>query len=204
VSAKVISVPHLRVSLEGKIEGRGHAKRDALGWAIPVLWPVKLATLPARGPRPALKGETRITLRLLEDVEVPATIAGVSTTSSLTQNPRLAPSSRGIPFRKLFYEGSREHSAASPKPAPLQNSHEGWHPRPLRGSLRAAAYLVGSEEWYELSRAGLLARLRQAAMRDPGWGASCSHCRGWIWMRLYGLNRERGMEFAIRSRDSEP
>jgi hypothetical protein len=42
-----------------------------VGWAIPVLWPVKILTLPVRGPRPTLKGEVRITLRLLEDVEVP-------------------------------------------------------------------------------------------------------------------------------------
>ena len=45
--------------------------RDAIGWALPVLWPVKLATLPMRGPRPTLKGERAITLRLLEDVRVP-------------------------------------------------------------------------------------------------------------------------------------
>src|SRR5216684_4256173 len=74
LSAKVISVPHLRADREGKIQGRGHPKRDAVGWAIPVLWPVKVLTLPARGPRPTLKGEVRITLRLLEDVEVPATV----------------------------------------------------------------------------------------------------------------------------------
>ncbi len=69
LSAKVISLPRLRADREGKIQGRGHPKRDALGWAIPVLWPVKILTLPARGPRPTLKGEVRITLRLLEDVD---------------------------------------------------------------------------------------------------------------------------------------
>jgi len=74
LSAKVISLPRLRADREGKIQGRGHPKRDAVGWAIPVLWPVKILTLPARGPRPTLKGEVRITLRLLEDVEVPATV----------------------------------------------------------------------------------------------------------------------------------
>ncbi len=75
LSAKVISVPHLGVDREGKIHGHGHPKRDALGWAIPVLWPVKVLTLPARGPRPTLKGEVRMTLRLLEDVELPAATA---------------------------------------------------------------------------------------------------------------------------------
>jgi hypothetical protein len=71
LSAKVISVPHYRVSRDGRMLGNGHAKRDAVEWAIPVLWPVKLITLPARGPYPTLKGEVRITLRLMEDVAIP-------------------------------------------------------------------------------------------------------------------------------------
>jgi hypothetical protein len=40
-------------------------------WAIPVLWPIKVATLPARGPRPSLKGETHIELRVMEDILIP-------------------------------------------------------------------------------------------------------------------------------------
>ena len=88
LSAKVISLPRLRADREGKIQGRGHPKRDALGWAIPVLWPVKILTLPARGPRPTLKGEVRITLRLLEDVEVPATVIASRTPSLMPQTQR--------------------------------------------------------------------------------------------------------------------
>ncbi|MFQ5662819.1 MAG: hypothetical protein ACE5HL_03200 [Terriglobia bacterium] len=71
VETKVITVRSFKVDREGKILGRGHAKRDALGWVIPLLWPVKLITLPMRGPRPALKGEMPITLRLLDDLRVP-------------------------------------------------------------------------------------------------------------------------------------
>src|SRR5260370_18966182 len=81
LSAKVISVPHLRVDREGKIHGRGHPKRDAVGWLIPVLWPVEVITLPAPGPRPTLKGEVRITLRLLDDVEVPEAVTASRTMS---------------------------------------------------------------------------------------------------------------------------
>ena len=77
LAAKVISAPHMRVDAEGKIHGGGHPKRDAVEWMIPPLWPIKVLTLPARGPYPALKGETRISLRLMEDVQVelPATNA---------------------------------------------------------------------------------------------------------------------------------
>jgi hypothetical protein len=71
LSAKVVAVPHYKIARNGKINGKGHPKRDAVEWMIPILWPVKVLTLPARGPYPALKGETRLTLRLMEDVALP-------------------------------------------------------------------------------------------------------------------------------------
>jgi hypothetical protein len=69
--AKVTAAGRYRVSSDGKILGRGHPVRDAIEWAIPVLWPIKVLTLPARGPRPTLKGETRIEVRLMEDLAIP-------------------------------------------------------------------------------------------------------------------------------------
>jgi hypothetical protein len=77
ISARVISVRGFKVDTDGRILGHGHPKRDAAEWAVPVLWPEKLATLPLRGPRPALKGERLITLRLLDDVRLPCTAAGL-------------------------------------------------------------------------------------------------------------------------------
>lgn len=71
IAAKIVSVPHYRVDAEGKVRGHGHPRRDAIEWSLPLLWPEKLITLPARGPRPVLKGETRILLRILEDVSIP-------------------------------------------------------------------------------------------------------------------------------------
>ena len=99
LSAKVISVPRFAVDREGKIQGRGHPKRDAVGWTIPALWPVKLVTLPARGPRPTLKGEVRITLRLLGDVEVPVTVISSQNTSSMSRPRRLGPTSAPLENR---------------------------------------------------------------------------------------------------------
>jgi hypothetical protein len=75
LSAKIIATPHLKTDREGKIHGGGHPKRDVLGWMIPVLWPIKIITLPMRGPYPALKGESRLTMRLMEDVIVPAPVS---------------------------------------------------------------------------------------------------------------------------------
>jgi hypothetical protein len=82
LDAKVISAARYRVNGDGKIQGRGHAKRDAVEWAIPILWPLKVLTLPARGPRPTLKAETRIELRLMEDLVIPE--SAYSSSSVLT------------------------------------------------------------------------------------------------------------------------
>jgi hypothetical protein len=83
VSAKVVSVPHYRVDKEGDIRGRGHARRDAIEWTIPILWPEKIVTLPMRGPRPTLKGETPVLLRILDDVSIP-TDAGATASAKLS------------------------------------------------------------------------------------------------------------------------
>jgi hypothetical protein len=71
LSAKIIAVNGYKVDRDGKIIGKGHAKRDIIEWLFPPLWPWKILTLPARGPRPTLKGEARVTLRLMDDVLVP-------------------------------------------------------------------------------------------------------------------------------------
>jgi len=75
LQAKIIAAPKLKVDKEGKMHGKGHPTRDALGWMVPVLWPIKVITLPMRGPYPALKGESRLTMRLMEDVDVPVSYA---------------------------------------------------------------------------------------------------------------------------------
>jgi hypothetical protein len=61
------------VDREGKIIGHGHATRDTVEWMLPPLWPWKVLTLPARGPRPTLRGEVRMTLRVMDDLTVPQT-----------------------------------------------------------------------------------------------------------------------------------
>lgn len=73
VPGKIIAVRGYRVDKKGEVIGHGHAKRDVVEWMIPPLWPWKVLTLPARGPRPTLKGEVPITLRLMDDLELPWT-----------------------------------------------------------------------------------------------------------------------------------
>ncbi|HTP70489.1 MAG TPA: hypothetical protein VMJ35_16385 [Dongiaceae bacterium] len=70
VPAKVIQARGYKIDKEGDIKGKGHATRDVVEWMIPPLWPWKVITLPARGPRPALKGEEPLELRLMDDIVI--------------------------------------------------------------------------------------------------------------------------------------
>jgi hypothetical protein len=88
LSTKVTYVPDLTVDAKGRMHGRGHAGRDAVEWLIPPLWPWKVVTLPLRGPRPTLKGENRITLKLMDDVVVPTAVGAMDMPARPTLQPQ--------------------------------------------------------------------------------------------------------------------
>jgi hypothetical protein len=71
VDARVVNVPGYNVDRMGRILGKGHPTRDIIEWSIPILWPIDLINLPRRGPRPTLKEETRLTLKVMDDLGVP-------------------------------------------------------------------------------------------------------------------------------------
>ena len=71
LDAKVVDVPGYNIDRQGRILGKGHATRDTILWLIPVLWPIDLLELPRRGPSPTLKAETRMTVKLMDDLRVP-------------------------------------------------------------------------------------------------------------------------------------
>ncbi|HEV2101170.1 MAG TPA: hypothetical protein VGR58_00195 [Candidatus Acidoferrum sp.] len=73
--AKVIAAKGYKVDKQGDIKGKGHPKRDVVEWMIPPLWPWKVLMLPARGPRPTLKGEEPMQLRLMDDIVVPRNLS---------------------------------------------------------------------------------------------------------------------------------
>lgn len=75
VPAKVIQARGYKVDKQGAIDGKGHPSRDVVEWMIPPLWPWKVISLPFRGPRPTLKGEEPLQLRLMDDIVVPRTLA---------------------------------------------------------------------------------------------------------------------------------
>ena len=147
LSAKVINAPHNKVDAKGDIKGKGHPTRDAVLWTVPVFWPSKILTLPARGPYPTLKGETRLTLRLMEDVEVPFAVArnGVPMPdyrpsayrgSSSMYQPASTLQRDDSPIRRITYN--------EPRSTPAQ--HRG---QVTVIALQAGTALIASRYWVE-------------------------------------------------------
>jgi hypothetical protein len=100
LDAKVIATRGYKVDKTGAIDGKGHAKRDIVEWLIPPLWPWKIITLPARGPRPTLKGESMLELRLMDDVQIPQVSATNGPDWHFFGRPRIENDS--------YYQGSYE------------------------------------------------------------------------------------------------
>jgi hypothetical protein len=94
VPSKVIAAKGYKVDRHGDIVGRGHATRDTIEWLIPPLWPWKILTLPARGPRPTLKGEEQITVRLMDDIQVPRLVASAQSSERPASYDRPRPTYR--------------------------------------------------------------------------------------------------------------
>jgi len=109
VSTKIIGTRNYPVNKEGDIKGKGHPRRDVIEWMIPPLWPWKVLMLPARGPRPTLKGEQILSLRLMEDVTIPG--------------PTPSPSYHSREWRPPYAQLREQPSAYQPRQtAPFNNA----------------------------------------------------------------------------------
>jgi len=142
LSAKVISAPHMKVDKQGEVHGKGHPKRDAIEWMIPILWPVKIMTLPARGPYPAFKGETRVSLRLMEDIEFPIAAGR----NSIPMPPWATPSS----YRSYGYSGSAPMLSQAPTVQPatfMQPVQPSESPRSAVIALKGGSAFLADEYW---------------------------------------------------------
>ena len=126
LTAKVIAVAGYNVDRQGKIIGHGHPTRDVVEWMLPPLWPWKVLTLPARGPRPTLKGEVSVTLRVMDDLIVPQLVRESATPGWRRFGER--PSSSPFP-RSQAAPQPRAVTAVSYQPvatvAPAPTDHDG-------------------------------------------------------------------------------
>ena len=129
IAAKVVYVPKYPVDKEGRIHGTGHPVRDSIEWAIPVLWPIDLINLPRRGPRPTLKPETRLTLKVMDDFVIPsreemAQDSGLNQRQPLAQYPppqQYAPQQQYAPPPQPTYAPPVQYHYAPPPP-PVQQT----------------------------------------------------------------------------------
>src|SRR5271166_3345423 len=114
LDAKVIATRGYKVDKEGEIRGNGHARRDVVEWLLPPLWPWKIIMLPARGPRPTLKGESMLTLRLMDDVQIPQVSATNGPDWHFFGKPRMENDS--------YYQGSYQGAAYQGASASMDNT----------------------------------------------------------------------------------
>jgi hypothetical protein len=115
--AKVIAAKGFRVDKQGEIKGNGHATRDVIEWMIPPLWPWKVLMLPARGPRPTLKGEEPMQLRLMDDIVVPRGLAAQF--DHPDRPPYASSSTRPSSFSGVQPPHAIQPATAGDRPAPV-------------------------------------------------------------------------------------
>jgi hypothetical protein len=137
VDARVVNVPGYNVDRQGRILGKGHPTRDIIEWSIPILWPIDLINLPRRGPRPTLKEETRLTLKVMDDLGVPD-----------FQTPQPQQDGSGLYRRPSAYEQPQQQplqqqpvqqQAAQPQPQPQTVVNYIQAPAPQPVYMQAAA-----------------------------------------------------------------
>lgn len=188
LSAKIISAPHLKVDKQGDIHGKGHPTRDAVEWAIPIFWPIKILTLPARGPYPALKGENRLSLRLMEDVELPFPSA-----RNIPMPPWASPNYRPSSYFPQSTAATPAHYASRTEPV-LQTSTQSASEEPLTViALKGGTACLARQYWVQGG--------------DMHWISDNAVERVLPLEKidLYEttrLSRERNVEFVLQSRDA--
>jgi hypothetical protein len=128
ISAKVVQGPGYHVDKDGRILGGGHAVRDTVEWFIPILWPLDILNAPRRGPRPVLKPETRLTLKVMEDIQIPLQSA---VSSQVYYTPEPEPQPEPEPVSQLCYAqrpGAQEQPSPyrfAARPPALMQGYEG-------------------------------------------------------------------------------
>lgn len=132
VEARVVAVPGYNVDRYGRILGKGHPVRDTVLWMIPILWPIDLINLPRRGPRPTLKEETRLTLKIMDDIGVPEREAPEEVSPGLMRRPSAyQPSTyQDPPPPPAYQQQSYQQPAYQPPPAYQQPAYQPAYQQP--------------------------------------------------------------------------
>jgi hypothetical protein len=200
---RIVAAQGQRIDNQGDILGHGHAKRDVIEWMIPPLWPWKVVTLPARGPQPKLKSEQLITLKVMQDVELPQLTAylspsqsgaygsAVPRTQSYTPRPSgtsAQPSSGFVapnPASKVYYV-----PPIAPALAPLASP-----------ASRLTLVALKSETIYPAKDYWVADRLLVYVL--PDGSEASTNLSDVDWQRTLDLNAERGVRLTLRTKPSQ-
>lgn len=155
MNAKVVDVPGYNIDRDGRILGKGHAVRDTVAWMIPILWPIDLLNLPRRGPRPTLKEETRLTLKVMDDMQIPITAQPERDPSGLIQrspSSYTSPPSETTPNASapLYYPMAAGQAPEYWRSAPPPAYASRWETSPAPGAQKRSPY-PGEGDRYPLT-----------------------------------------------------
>jgi hypothetical protein len=211
VPGKIVAVRGYRVDRQGKIIGHGHPRRDAIEWLIPPLWPWKVVSLPARGPRPRLKGETQVTLRLMDDIEVPLAVAASRTPSGQPAASRATSSRPPAMWSARTATGSRPAIRYAPPAIPALESEAGRTPLPVSSPTPAADSVLAEHHPPQLTLIALKAESIYAVTDYwieegrllyvlPSGVEGAFELSEIDWGRTAQLNAERGITVNLRAR----
>ena len=194
IDAKVVDVPGYKIDAQGRILGKGHAVRDTITWMIPVLWPIDLINLPRRGPRPTLKSETALTLRVMEDIQVPVVPQpqtdpyGLIPRGQTSSAPEPPPPADDQPAPQMSY-APNDQPMPAPEPPPVM-AYAVPYP-PVYAPVMVAPPVVAYGGFYVGPR--FYGPGPYAVRPYAGYGA-----RPYASVRAYGAARPYGYGFAGR------
>lgn len=186
LTAKVVQVPKYPVDKEGRIHGKGHPVRDTLEWLVPVLWPIDLINLPRRGPRPVLKAETRLTLKIMDDLDLPSRELAAEAGPGLTQRAPVAYQAPAPEPTVVTVEHVYDTPPPPPPPMPVAQQQP-----PTLLMMRNGMGMYASSYYFDGG-----GRVHYTAMN----GAPVVMGREQLdWASTVAVNRQRGVNFGMQT-----
>jgi hypothetical protein len=219
LDARIVAAQGQHVDKQGDIVGHGHAKRDIVEWMIPPLWPWKVIMLPARGPQPKLKSEQLVTLKVMQDVELPQLTAYLSPSSPARQygNPAARTQSYTLPSSGTSAQPSGSSFTVDPlsrvyyvlpaapaldPPVSATPAAVSTRQTPLNAPARSLTLVaLKSETIYPAKDYWVADRLLVYVL--PDGSEASTDLNNIDWQRTMDLNAERGVRLTLRTKPSQ-
>ena len=192
LEAKIVAAQGQKVDKQGDVVGKGDAKRDVAEWMLPPLWPWKVLMLPARGPEPKLKPEEVVTLRLMQDIEVPQLTAYSAPPSGWHRFGESDPSA--LPRRQSYVQPD----PVSPRARTVsQNISFKTTPSNVPAG-QTTTLVLRSQTVYSMTDYWIADR--QIYFVLPDGRQESTDVNNVDWQQTGELNAERGVRLALRTR----